>query len=397
MPVVGNLFQSKQRVALALGIEGDVTEECMARMRRRVKPALVATGPVKEAILKGDIDILKALPVLTHHEKDAGPYFTSAVTVAKDPETGLRGMGIHRIQVKGKDRIGIFLATPPLSEFFKKAEERGQPLDIAVVVGMDPATFLASISRFQPGVDKFDVAGGLRGEPVELVKCESVDVDVPANAEFVLEGQVLPGIREYEGPFGESTGYYLGYENPVGRINLITHRVNPVYHALMPFGKEEGTITNIVFGGFSSEELKARVPKLRKFSISPILGGPIVAQIEKTSEADGRNAIEAIFGAAPHAKGVIIVDLDIDVEDPREVEWAVVTRFRSHRDLVISQVPGRLVIDPSAEEGMISKWGVDATKPFGQEERFEKIAVPAEAYARVKELLKPLLQGKGEK
>lgn len=393
VPIVGNLFQSKRSLAMALGIEGDLTEEYAIRRRKLIKPKLVTSGRVKEVIVRNNIDISKVMPVLTHHEKDAGPYLTSAVIVAKDPETGLRGMGIHRIQVKDKNKIGIFLFSPPLSLFLAKAEERGQPLPIAVVVGMDPGTFLASISPAKPGVDKFDVAGGLRGKPVELIKCESIALEVPANAEFVMEGQILPGIRELEGPFGESSGYYLAYDNPIATIDVISHRREPIYHALMPFNKENSIIMYLVFEGAYSAALKDRLPQLKRFRLTSTIGEHAILQIEKTSPDDGRRAIEVMFDVTRYLKGVVVVDADVDIFDPREVEWAVATRFQPDKDLVVLSNLQSFGIDPSAD-GVTSKWGVDATKPLGQE-KFEKIDVPAEAITKVKQTLGYLLQLEG--
>ena len=242
VPVIGNLLGNRKRLEMALSAGDDLITQYLNRTNRPIKPVIRKEGPVKEVVLTGHIDILKSMPVLTHHEKDAGPYLTSAVTIAKDPDTGVRGMGIHRIQVKGKNRVGILLASPPLSHFFKRFEERGKPMEVAIVVGMDPITFFSSVIWAPKGIDKFDLAGGLKGEAIELVSCESVDLEVPARAEFVLEGKVLPNKREKEGPFGESTGVYLTYDNPVAEIDVITHRQTPIYHALMPFTNEESVL-----------------------------------------------------------------------------------------------------------------------------------------------------------
>ena len=172
MAVIGNLLGSRKRLEIALGIDGterDLTTHYLDRTGNPIEPVLAEEGPVKDVVLKTNIDILKTMPVLTHHEKDVGPYLTSAVTISRDPETGVRGMGIHRIQVKGKNRLGILLASPPLSHFFIRSEEKGVPMEVAIVVGMDPITFFSSVIWAPKGIDKFDLAGGLRGEAIELV------------------------------------------------------------------------------------------------------------------------------------------------------------------------------------------------------------------------------------
>ncbi len=395
-PIVGNLFQNNRSIAAALGIKDSqsvridsekVMDEYSRRSRSRIKPEIKQFGPVKEVILKEDIDIMKAMPVLTHHEKDAGPYFSSAVTIAKDPQTGIRGMGIHRIQVKGRDKIGIFLGTPPLSRFLSRSDVQGKPLEIAIVVGMDPLTFLASITYAPEGIDKFDLAGGLRGKPVELVKGETVDVEVPRHAEFVMEGQILPGVRETEGPFGESGGAYLTVQNPVAYINCIYHRKQPIYHALMPFNRENGIITNLVWEATQLDNVQRSFPAVKKIRLWGSVGEVAIVQIEKNTDDDGRKIMKDLFPLLTRAKGIILVDIDIDIEDPHEVEWAVFTRFQVDRDLLtITEVPGS-VLDPSADGGLTSKWGVDATKPSKEAKKYERIAPPAWAMEKVKALL----------
>jgi 2,5-furandicarboxylate decarboxylase 1 len=389
IPIVGNLFQSYRSIATAFSIEDSqkVTDEYCKRSSARIKAEIERSGPVKEIILKGDIDILKVMPVLTHHEKDAGPYFSSAITIAKDPETGIRGMGIHRIQVKGKDKIGIFLGTPPLSRFLNLSEAKGKPLEIAIITGVDPLTFLASITYAPEGIDKFDLVGGLRGRPVELVKGETVDIEVPRYAEFVMEGQILPGVRETEGPFGESGGAYLTVQNPVAYINCIYHRKEPIYHALMPFNKENGIITNLVWEATQLDEIKRSFPAVKKVHLWGSVGEVAVVQIEKTADGDGRKIIKGLLNLLTRAKGIIVVDADIDIQDPYEVEWAVFTRFQVDKDLLtIAGVPGS-VLDPSADGGLTSKWGVDATKPLKEAGKYERIAPPTWAMEKVRTLL----------
>jgi len=394
IPIVGNLFQSYRSIATALGIKDSekVIDEYRKRSSARIKPEIQKSGPVKEVTLKGDIDILKVMPVLTHHEKDAGPYFSSAVTIAKDPQTGIRGMGIHRIQVKGKNKIGIFLGTPPLSRFLDLSDAKGKPLEIAIIIGMDPLTFLTSITYAPEGIDKFELAGGLRGKAVELVKGETVDIEVPRYAEFVMEGQILPGVREAEGPFGESGGAYLTVQNPVAHINCVYHRKQPIYHALMPFNKENGIITNLVWEATQLDNIQRSFPAVQKIHLSGSVGEVAIVQIEKNADDDGRKIIKGLFNLLSRVKGIIVVDTDIDIKDPYEVEWAVFTRFQVDRDLLtIAGVPGS-ALDPSADGGLTSKWGVDATKPLKEAGKYERIVPPPWAMEKVKTLLRPILQ-----
>ncbi|MDP2643340.1 MAG: UbiD family decarboxylase [Desulfobacterales bacterium] len=389
IPVIGNLFQSYASISAAFGIQDGkkALETYRQQSGRRVKPEMHRSGPVMEAVTEGQVDILKMMPVLTHHENDAGPYFSSAVTIAKDPESGIRGMGIHRIQVKEKNKLGIFLGTRPLSRFLELAELKKTPLEIAIVLGMDPLTFLSSITYAPEGIDKFDLAGGLRGRPVELTKCKTVDLEVPRHAEFVLEGKILPGVRETEGPFGESGGAYLTVQNPVAMINCICQRKQPMYHALMPFNKENGIISNIVWEATQLDAIRKAIPLVKKMHLLGSVGEIAAVQIEKKADDDGRKTIQKLFDLLPRVKGIVVVDTDIDVHDPDDLVWAVFTRFQVSRDLVtVSGVPGS-VLDPSIEDGLTSKWGLDATRPGNETEKFKRIAPPDWAMRKVTALL----------
>lgn len=398
VPIAACLLGRGKRLAMALGIDGgmeEIQKEYLSRRKNPIKLVIVQKGPAKEVIIDKDVDILKTMPVLTHHEKDVNPYFTSAITIAKDPETGMRGMGIHRIEIKDKDTIGIFLGSPPLSNFLKKADEKNKPLEIAIAVGVDPITFFASVIWAPSEIDKFDIAGGLAKAPIELVKCESIDVEVPASSEYVLEGYLIPKRREKEGPFAESTGYYLTYDNPVGKIKVITHRKNPIYHALMPFTSGEACL------GLSREFDNLEV--IRKV-FPHVLGvhqrsTGLVAfvKIDKKSDEDVPKIIDYFMNSNP--KVIIVVDKDVNIYDPYEVEWAMTTRFQPDVDVIIKKDFPGLSIDPSGRGGEItpelgayvtrtSKIGIDATVPLAEKERYEKIDVPKNVKERVIGLLK---------
>lgn len=390
MAVIGNLLGSRKRLEIALGIDGrerDLTTHYLDRTSNPIEPVLAKEGPVKDVVLNANIDILKTMPVLTHHEKDVGPYLTSAVTISRDPETGVRGMGIHRIQVKGKNRLGILLASPPLSHFFTRSEEKGMPMEVAIVVGMDPITFFSSVIWAPKGIDKFDLAGGLRGEAIELVRCESVDLEVPARAEFVLEGKVLPHSREREGPFGESTGVYLSYDNPIIEIDRITHRKKPIYHGLMPVTTEESVLIGVSWEAENLKAIQKVFPQVKKAHINPLDFGQILVQIDKKSEEDPKRVIDYVLDLNPYTKSTVILDTDVDLYNPREVAWALSSRFQPDKDIVIKKgVPGS-VIDPSAsEEFLTSKIGFDATKPLGEKEKFEKIGLPEEVWSKISKI-----------
>ncbi len=378
--------------------EDELSSAYVAGRQNPIKPRMVASAPVQEVVVNAGIDISRTLPVLVHHQKDAGPYITCAFILAKDPETGIRGLGIHRIQVKGADEVGIFLANPPLSHCWTKAEQQDKPLEIAIVSGPDPVTYFTSPQSAPPGVDKYDIAGGLAKTPIELVKCKSVDLEVPAQAQFVLEGYIIPHRREKEGPFGESTGYYLTYNNPVASIRVITHRRNPVYHALVPFGSEEKVLLLPSVEIDTLSWLQGILPSVRRV-YSPN-SGVVYVQIDKQTEEDTGLVINSLFSriGVPYAKVVIVVDTDVDVSDPDQITWVLASRVRPDRDITVrSDLPG-FIIDPSSQldeklgelsrlQTKTAKVGIDATKPLTELDKFEKIDVPPEVKLRIARML----------
>ena len=403
--VTGNLLGVKRRLAMAMGVEErDLAETYLNRRKKTIKASLANNGPVKENILSGDIDIMKSIPVLTHHERDAGPYFTTGVVISKDPETGIRGMGIHRIQVKGSRTVGIFLNTPPVATFLQKTEKRSRPLEIAIAIGLDPISFFSSVIWAPEGIDKFDIAGGLSGHPISLVKCESVGLEVPATAEFILEGRVLPGKRELEGPFGETSGYYFTYNNPVAEIQVITHRNEPIYHALMPLAGEEEVLVDFSWEMENKSVFLKSISGLKDISLTN-LGAITIAQITKEEEGDGTRIIRQLFNCGMPNKVIIAVDEDVDIYNSKDVWWTIATRFQPDRDVVIEgNMPG-LAIDPSTTQTesvssrstqlvtMTSKIGLDATKPLDEPEKFERIRVPPEVRKRLEDIFTKIEQG----
>jgi 2,5-furandicarboxylate decarboxylase 1 len=299
-------------------------------------------------------------------------------------------MGVHRIQVKGKKRIGIFLATPPLSEFLRVAEEKNMPLEIATFIGADPLTFFSAVTRAPEGVDKFDIAGGLAKTPIELVKTESGNLEIPANAEFVLEGSVVPGIRETEGPFGESTGYYFAYENPIAEINCITHRKHPIYQGLVPFTSEEDVLLNVSWEAEFLRTIQNQYPQVKKIHLkASTLGISAVIQICNEREGLSKEILNRFFDINPFAKIVVIADEDVDVEDPEEVDWAIATRVRSESDILVKPDSPGMPIDPSIDDnGLVVNVGIDATKPFEHMEKFKKIDFPKDIKEKIWSMMK---------
>lgn len=387
--IAGNLLSSRRLAARALGTSEDrLVDTYVARSAQRVAPVQAQEAPVQEVVHLQPADVGALLPLLTHYEKDAAPFLTCGVVLARDPATGQRGMGIHRMMYKGKSgggrRFGILLANPPLSQFLANAEGAGKPLEVAVALGVDPAMLIAAVVKTGPlGPDKMDIAGSLRGAPVELVRGLTVDLEVPARAEVVLEGRVLPGMREPEGPFGENTGYYFANTSPVVEIDAVTHRKDFIFPALVPWTADVDTLLSLAGGAELLGQLKGLVRGVVDFDIVPgTCSFAAVIAVRDCPPHEVRRLILLALNLDRRLKSVTVVDDDVDIRSPREVAWALATRFQADRDLVVLGGMEGYVIDPSSAGGSGSKMGFDATRGAGA--AFDRIAMPHEAVARAR-------------
>ena len=397
IPVVGNLWGSKKLVALELETSEDAfLDEYQKRQRRRIPPVIVKEAPAKEVIIKQDIAVLKTMPVLTHHERDAGPYITQGMVFAKDPETGRKSMGLHRLQVKGKAKLGVWISeySPGSGRALKNAESRGQPLEVAIAIGIDPAIILAAYTVTPGVVDKFEVAGGLRGEPLELVKCETLDLEVPANAMFVIEGKIPPWVRELDGPFGDEFGYYIPVYATVIEITAITHQRSPIYPTHVPFTQAPwNSFLTWTVAPQTKEFLRLLIPSLKDVDVS-LMAGRYVLSIDKRNEWDARHALYLVLNLVPYAKYAIVVDGDVDVHNREEVDWAVFGRCQPDPDkdlILVTDVLGGELAPYIKEVPITTKIGLDATKPLDRPERFDRIAVPKEATEKAVGIVKKYL------
>ncbi len=396
--IAGNLLASRRLAVRALGTSEDkLVETYVARSAQRVPPVQAKAAPVQEVVHRQPADVGALLPLLTHYEKDAAPFLTCGVVLARDPATGQRGMGIHRMMYKGNSgggrRFGILLANPPLSQFLANAEASGKPLEVAVALGVDPAMLLASVVKTGPlGPDKMDIAGSLRGAPVELVRGLTVDLEVPARAEVVLEGHVLPGVREPEGPFGENTGYYFSNTSPVVEISAVTHREDFIFPALVPWTADVDTLLSLAGGAELLGQLKGLVRGVVDLDIVPgTCSFAAVVAVKGCPTYEVRRLMHLALNLDRRLKSVTVVDDDVDIRNPREVAWALATRFQADRDMVVLGGMEGYVIDPSSAGGAGAKMGFDATRGAGA--TFNRIALPAGAAARARTVAERIFKG----
>jgi len=370
IPVVANIFADRSWVADSLGVP---TDQLLTRFQDAVRHPLpwveVDDAPAQQVIHR-DVDLLKQLPIPKHNEHDSGPYITAALLIARNPVTGIQNVSIHRCQVSGPDRIGVLLLPRHTQHYFKMAEQAGQALEIALVIGVHPACILASQAIAAVDEDEMEIAGALLGHPIEMVKCRTNQVRVPAHAEIVIEGRILPKVREPEGPFGEFPQYYgPRADREVIQVDAITHRTNPIFHTIVGGGMEHLVLGEIPREATLLEHLQRSFSSVRDVRLTR--GGVcryhLVVKIDKTNNGEPKNVIMGAFGGHYDVKQVVIVDLDVDIDDPHEIEWAIATRFQADRDLLVVSGAQGSKLDPSSDGGISAKMGLDATKPIEAE------------------------------
>ena len=392
LPVVGNVLGTRNRLSLALGLDpAHFPENILPKLERRADPVLAAHRASDEIIFtKERIDLKKLLPILTYYAKDSGPYITSGITSAKDQPLGLTVRGLHRMEVRGKKELGISLLSPPLSETYARCKKEKKKLEIATVIGVDPAVLVSAILKVPPGVDKLALAGGLKGKSVPLVRAESVDVDIPADAEVTIEGFISPRGKEEDGVMGESSGYYMALpSSPTVHVTAVKIRKNACYHAIVPWGQEVDNLLFLIHGMEFIPKMKREVPTLRRIHFVPgTFATHVVMSLDTDDKGEVRRALTLALSFS-YIKKAIAVNTDVDPSDAQEVEWALASRFQAHKDLILLQGIRGYVIDPSCGDGFSSsKIGLDATRPAST--GFEKVDVPEQVKSRVIPILKGL-------
>jgi 4-hydroxy-3-polyprenylbenzoate decarboxylase len=402
VPLVANLLGSFDRVALALGMPAGAPPreirnhyaEIMEDRTRWLTPVMVKTGPCKDAIYKGDEVNLFHFPLFKWAPGDGGPYITLNGTVSKDPELG-RNVGMYRVHVINKNTTGIMaLSMQDIGIHLARAKQRGEEyLEVAVVIGMSPAVYFAATTKMAAVTeDEYALAGGLQGHPVELVRCETINVDVPADSEIVIEGRLYHTEPLQEGPYGEWMGYYEeSMITPTFHVTCITHRKDPLY-ATGSMGHQygEGEV-------FRYLPIQANLYNVLKRSVIgfrdvylPLQGRgyKAVVQIKKRYPGWGKQAIYAAFSAGyinSSVNWVTIVDEDIDIYDLNQVYFAEATRVDPELDVVVLPVQGVYPLNPAARDryeakdlghesgftefAWCSKIGIDATRKYVDEHR----------------------------
>ena len=386
--VAGMLVPNPVRWALALDFPEDISwtkmiEGIYERCRKPMDPVLVGTGPCKEEKHTGsDCDLLE-FPVPHYIARDGGRYLgTWHCVITKDPDTGVRNVGMYRIMVHDRNSLGIFICPGENALFhYEKCKALGKPMQVAITLGQEEVLPLNSLWSWPYGIDEFAMAGAMRKAPVELVKCETVDLEVPATAEIVVEGELSLTERRPEGPFGEYTGHMGGMikEGPVIKVTAITHRKNPIYRAQLngrpPCEYVSGVGISRAAGLFTASRIYGRPYIIAAFVLPNSPEETIAVSIHKSYAGQAFDVANFVFehGPTPMVKNVIVCDSDIDVSNLGEVIWAFNCRVKPSRDIRI--IPGccdsPLDTAISLEQrGLGDRMIIDATWPMEPEDHF---------------------------
>lgn len=380
MQVVSGVCGTRERIFRAIGAG---SENYYSRLIEAANgphmPELIEDGPVLDTHTKPD---LSRLPVLTHYEKDPGPYITSGIVIARSADGKFQNTSIHRLLILNKERLAIRIVPRHLYALHQEAKRQGKDLQVAIVIGSHPAVLVAANVGPKLGVDELSVANALLGGGLKVVRCKHVDVKVPAESEIVLEGVIKKDDVVDEGPFVDLTGTYdIVRKQPVVEIVGMNMRKDPIYQAILPGGSEHKLLMGLPKEARMFEAITRAVPEVKGVRLT--LGGSCwfhaVVSIKKQADGDGKNALMAAFGSNPSVKHVVVVDEDINIDDSDEVEWALATRFQGDEGMVRIKRARGSSLDPSSdqEKMLTTKLGFDATIPWSKpREKFMKAKMP---------------------
>ncbi|MCI8476869.1 MAG: UbiD family decarboxylase [Oscillospiraceae bacterium] len=363
--VCGGMLASMDAAAAALGCEkAEITDFLAKCLENPIKPKVVEKAPCQENVLTGDQIDMDRVPVPVHAPKDGGPIITGGVIVSKPVDGTRQNLSFQRMHVKGKDKISIMINEwRHLKDFYNEAEAQGKALPISIVIGADPVVYIAAGLRYDG--DEMEIAGAVRGRPMEVVKCVTNDIYVPAEAEFVIEAEILPTQRELEGPLGEFTGHYSEpWNSPVMHVTAITHRNGAIYQTINGASFEHINLGNVL----------PREPLLKNFAtyvssgvvnvhIPPYGSGFLaLVQIKKKNPGEPKNVALAAMMTYVNIKNVIVVDEDVDIYNPADVMWALSNRVIPEKDIFYVPNAQGHELDPCSDErGVQTKMGIDAT------------------------------------
>ncbi len=394
MPVVDGVFASRARIALALGLPaGPMAEPYLELLEHSIEPVVVSPAPVQANVATGDDVDLGGLPICVHAADDAGRYITSGVCLARDPESGAINAGIYRTMIKGRNRLTLSVDSgQDLERILIAAAERDEPVDVAIVIGGHPAVAIASQAKVPISVDSLALAGALLQEPLAVAPGATVDLPIPALADVVIEGRVRPGVKEPEGPFGEFSYYYGSDDGWVCEVSAIASRADAIWLDIHPIHREH-RILAITPGREARllETLRRHVPGVRDVHVPTASAGMIACvSLAKRHDGEPRQVGMIALGIDSMLKHVIVVDEDIQPDDPEQITWALAVRLQADRDVLLVPYAKGFAEDPSSygftdrvtPRGLTTKTTIDATLPLEVERPLRADEAP-EGYAEI--------------
>lgn len=374
-PVITNIYGSRRRLCDLIGAH----DGNFCRRWAALTEAGTNTEPFIEKDENHDDRVtgqLSDLPLLTYFERDGGAYFTSAIFLAQDPESGVHNLSFHRSMYVSNEELRVRLGTThDLTHYCAKAEEKGRPLDAAILIGPPPEIFLAACASIPRDDDELRVASSIVGRPIPMRACRSIDLMYPSDTEIVIEGKFLPGVKRPEGPFGEFMGYYVPVQdNAVFEISQVHWREGAMFHSINCGSPEDMYPLDYAIATMIFRTLSAKLPGILNVACYPHLMNTVV-QIRQQYEGHARHVLLAAIAAhLDYSKSCMVVDDDVNIYDLDEVFWAYLTRGRADtRAFVLHDMPG-FYRDPQKDH-----WGrlaIDATKPFDRQDEFERKRIP---------------------
>lgn len=377
--VIGNLC-NREVIARSLGVPvKDLMRYILRCMEREKEGELIVNNRLKKGYVEDPPSEIKNYPIPIYYPRDGGPYITSGIVIVKDRDYGVNA-SIHRILVREDHLVIRMVEQRHLHYIYSKNIVNGE-VDVAIVIGVHPAILLAASTSGDITFNELKYASVLMGKPLELVKCDTVDLEVPPG-EFIIEGKITREMED-EGPFVDITGTYDKVrKQPVIRITSLKRRRNPIFHALLPGGVEHKVLMGLPQEPRIYKGVRNTVPTVRDVVLTE--GGcswlHAVISIEKRTEGDGKNAILAALASHPSLKHVVVVDEDINIQDPKDVEYAIATRVQADEDVIIIKGAKGSSLDPSIKEDKTTaKMGIDATISFKKNrEDFIRAQLPEE-------------------
>ena len=395
IPVVTNVAANRRLLAACLGVEqSQLPTAFRERCQKYIPCELVSEAAWNEVVIEDDDVDLYKLPIPLQFSVDGAPYITAGQISARDPVTGVDTTGFHRLMLKGRNRLGVSLhSRRRMYEFHRRAEERGHALPAVITIGTHPLHYMGSmVYAYPPNVRKFEIIGGLFGEPYRLARSGIEGLEIPAGAEIVIEGEILAGVHEPEGPFGEFTGYasYRSTQN-VFVAKRIRMRADAMYQCVTSgMSKDHILVSCVTREGEILNALRRNLPNVRNVHVPHTTCGAFVAFIsmKKTADGEPQMAIMATLGTELYTKYVIVVDDDVDIFDLNDVMWAVATRVRAEKDIFFIPGAKAAILDPTSDPQnfTVTKMGIDATRPIGRDFA-ERLIISDEQRTKAREIL----------